>query len=674
MEKYFIKNDNIYNKIILTNLKLLILFIPLFCNKNVVYLRINQELILKIFIIFTFTIWILNHLNNTGLEINITNLNLPIFLFVLIMTISLLNTNNLVLSLREYIVFLLYIILFFLIIGNVNSEWQFNVFIKILFLTSTIISIFVLMHYYGVDPTYLKAYSGIISPIGNKNLISNYLATIFPVLFSYYLLEDRIKNKVIYYLILLICYTTLIICQTRGIWISIFLTFILGFYIFIKYKLSFIIFKKNSKWLILLLVTIVAITIIYSTENIFNKSEITTVQRFTSIYEDNFSSIDSRLIIWKITIDMIKDKPLFGIGIGSFKNNNQYYQAKYLLNNTKYLKSRMQLLDAHNEYLQIWVELGLIGLLIFLYAIYIFYNIFLHYIKREKNIKNQLIALGLIGGITIYLFHCIFSFPFRIPALGATFFTILGLTFIFIKDIIISKKVKENSILKIIIKKSKYNIIFSMIIIIAIVIAMDCIVIRPYLAEINYGKGRIQSMEGNYNAALPYLKYGEKLDPFNGRILDDIGNIYYKFNEYNKSIKYFNEAKKHSNDINIYRNLGLCYMQIDNYIEAENNLNYAIFLDPKFLEAYFNLGYLYYLQKEHDMAIEQWEKILSIEPDYEKRYIIFYYLGMAYSEKEMSKNALKYFNQALEFAPEGDPIEKEIEEEINKIYKIKLEN
>lgn len=673
MKKYFIKNDTICNKLIRINLKLVILLIPLFCNRDIIYFRINQELILKLFIIVTFTFWILSHLNNIGFEININKLNLPIFLFVLTMTISLINTNNLILSLREYVIFLFYIILFFLIIDTVKEKLQFNSFIKIIFLTSTIISIYTLMHYYGVNPTYLKKISDIVSPIGNKNLISNYLATIFPIIFSYYLIEDKRKNKIIYYLILSICYTTIIICQTRGIWISIFLTSIIGIYFFIKSKFSFNIFKKNNKWLILLFVTFSVITIIFSTENILNKSRLTTVQKAASIYEDDFSSINSRLMIWKTTTDMIKEKPLFGIGIGSFKINYQYNQAKIIEDNKEYLKYWAHPLDAHNEYLQIGAELGLIGLFVFLYMFYIFYNLFLQYIKKEKNVKNQIIALGLIGGITIYLFHCMFSFPFRIPALGATFFTLLGLTFIYTKNTFISENIKEKNIVKIKIKKSKYNIIFSVFIIIAMILVIDNVALRPYLAEINYGKGKIQSMKGNYNAALPYLEHGEKLDPFNGRILRDIGDIYYKFNMYNESITYFNEAKKYSNDINIYRNLGLCYLQTGNYIEAEKNLKYAIFLDPKFIKAYFNLGYLYYLQKEFDRAIEQWNNILSIEPDYEKRYIIFYYLGMAYSARDINDKALEYFLEALQLAPEGSPIIEEIEGEINKIYKSKLE-
>jgi len=40
----------------------------------------------------------------------------------------------------------------------------------------------------------------------------------------------------------------------------------------------------------------------------------------------------------------------------------------------------------------------------------------------------------------------------------------------------------------------------------------------------------------------------------------------------------------------------------------------------------------------------------------------------------MFDKGLEYFVQTLQLVPEGDPIEKEIEEEINKIYKSKLSN
>ena len=49
-------------------------------------------------------------------------------------------------------------------------------------------------------------------------------------------------------------------------------------------------------------------------------------------------------------------------------------------------------------------------------------------------------------------------------------------------------------------------------------------------------------------------------------------------------------------------------------------------------------------------------------------------LGIVYNKKQMPDKALEYFLEALKLAPEGSPIIEEIEEEIYKIYKSKLEN
>jgi tetratricopeptide (TPR) repeat protein len=108
--------------------------------------------------------------------------------------------------------------------------------------------------------------------------------------------------------------------------------------------------------------------------------------------------------------------------------------------------------------------------------------------------------------------------------------------------------------------------------------------------------------------------------------------------------------------------------------EAEEEFKQAIYLNPKFTEGYHYLGLLYFQQEDYDKAVEQWNKILKIEPDFPNKYIVLNNLGIVYNKKEMPDKALEYFVQALQLVPEGDPIEKEIEEEINKIYKSNLKN
>jgi len=241
------------------------------------------------------------------------------------MTISLFRSNFFRISLNDYITFLFYFILYFFIRNNLADKIKLKSFFKLFFFTSFLISLYALMQYYGYDP-YLKGISGLSSTIGQKNWISNYLAMIFPIVFSYFLLEKLKKYKIIYYFVLFIIYVALMICQSRGIWISIIFTILIGIFLIYKYK-YFVIFKENKKWLAFLLITFLIITIIYSTDNLLNKSAITVTERAVSTFDEQDPSINTRLLIWRTTFEMIKDKPIFGSGIGTFRMNYLDYQA-----------------------------------------------------------------------------------------------------------------------------------------------------------------------------------------------------------------------------------------------------------------------------------------------------------------------------------------------------------
>jgi tetratricopeptide (TPR) repeat protein len=115
-------------------------------------------------------------------------------------------------------------------------------------------------------------------------------------------------------------------------------------------------------------------------------------------------------------------------------------------------------------------------------------------------------------------------------------------------------------------------------------------------------------------------------------------------------------------------------MKMGDYQRAEKEFKYAIYLNPRFSKAYYDLGLLYFEKGNYEGAIEQWERILEIDPDFSENYIILANLGMVYKMKEMPDKALKYFLQALQLVPDGSPIIEEIEKEIYNIHKDSLEN
>jgi tetratricopeptide (TPR) repeat protein len=504
---------------------------------------------------------------------------------------------------------------------------------------------------------------------------------VFPINFALFLIAKKKKKKIFYETALIINYTGIIICHTRAIWAALFFSFLFSVFLIFKFK-GIKILKENKKWLILLFSLFLIITIIYSVDNPLNRSSISATERAASAFDMQGSSLKTRFLIWQSTLNMIKKKPLFGLGSGSFPLNYLYYQADFLSQKPEYLKYNTKAAEAHNEYLQTWSEMGIIGLLFFLLFIYLFYHHSIKIIRELEKNEEKIILIGLISGITITLFHSIFSFPLHIPATSAAFWFIVGLTVV-LEDMFL-KKDRNSKIIKyrrIFFYSDNNKIIFNifkisiMIIIIFLIITLiNTLIIKPYVAEIYYFSGMRDSVDKNYEKALSNFEYSAQLDNYNGRNLHALGTTYYNLKIYDKAEQVLQRAKNYITDVNTFYNLGLLYSQVGLYRKAENEFKYAVYLDPKHSKTYHNLGLLYFLVEDYDSAIEQWNKILEIDPDFPNKYVVLNNLGIVYKKKEMPGTALEYFLKALQLAPEGSPLIEEIEEGIYDIYRSNLEN
>ena len=660
---------------------LLIIVLPtLFTYKNVYNFRANQTIIINILTFVILTFYILKFIKKGELTYKANILDLSILLFILITIVSILLNNTFWISQKYFFIFLSYFILYLLIKSNIKSKNSFNFCLIIFFITASLISLYLLVQYYDLDP-FLSDIQRLTSTLGNRNYVASYLALIFPIAFSFFLVESKKRNKIFYEVILLIIYTGIIICHTRAIWAALIFSLLLFGYILSHFQINKTL-KANKKWLIVLSLFFLLITLIYSSSNPLNRSSITAAERAISSFDIRGSALRSRFLIWKSTINMIKDKPIFGSGLGTFPLNYLNYQADFLKRNSEYLNFSGKAAEAHNEYLQIWAETGIIGLLSFLVLVVIFYRYAINVIYKIKEIKEKAIVVGLISGVTVTLIHCIFSFPFHIPVVGSAFWFLIGITIS--SENIFLKKERENfktNCIEINLNLCKNKNYFKFIkitliimVIVLMIIIINSFVIKPYRAELYLYQGRSWLIDEEYKNALSNISYAQELDPHNGRVLHFLGATYYNLNKYNQAIYYLQEAKKYMIDVNTFYILGLNYSKLNMFEKAEKEFKQAVYLNPKFTEGYHYLALLYFQKKDYSKAIEQWNKILEIEPDFYNKYIVLNNLGIVYKKKQMPDKAFEYFLEALRLAPEGSPIMEEIEEEIYNIYKSNLEN
>jgi len=121
-------------------------------------------------------------------------------------------------------------------------------------------------------------------------------------------------------------------------------------------------------------------------------------------------SMAYRTIVWQNALEMVREKPLKGFGAGTFSVYYPAYSRKAFVDSVYDMSKQIQ--RAHNDYVQLTVELGLIGCSIFLAAI--FYGLLLAVgitSSRKTSEYERIYAIGSSGGVIAFIVTGLFSFP-----------------------------------------------------------------------------------------------------------------------------------------------------------------------------------------------------------------------------------------------------------------------
>lgn len=189
------------------------------------------------------------------------------------------------------------------------------------------------------------------------------------------------------------------ILGTRGAFIGIFSIYLiyLIFLFFDKTKLK----TKSTN------LTILCFSIILSlfTNYKILKNQDNIISRASTInISTNDGSVNQRLRYYKQSINHIKENILFGTGLGNWKIESINYDKNDI-------EGFIVPYHAHNDFLQITAETGIIGLL--LYGLFLFYSFKDLYYKKE-NFENNL-SIILFSCLVVYGIDSMLNFPIARP-------------------------------------------------------------------------------------------------------------------------------------------------------------------------------------------------------------------------------------------------------------------
>jgi hypothetical protein len=124
----------------------------------------------------------------------------------------------------------------------------------------------------------------------------------------------------------------------------------------------------------------------------------------------NIKSARGRIWMWAVTWTMIRDAPWSGHGLGTFGLQFPLYQARAFSQawSTPFIANASFTSYPHNDYLQLWAETGLFGLLAFGALIWIV-------LKRGRLLARDPVALGCWAAVISLLVNAVVAFPLHLP-------------------------------------------------------------------------------------------------------------------------------------------------------------------------------------------------------------------------------------------------------------------
>lgn len=121
--------------------------------------------------------------------------------------------------------------------------------------------------------------------------------------------------------------------------------------------------------------------------------------------------------IWSVTLDVIKNNPIFGAGLGAFGVAYTQYDSMSGLERVE---------QAHNDYLQVLSDAGIVGLLLGGFFIFWLFRRGIANLKTD-NVFRRGVVVGALAGCFAIFVHSIFDFVLHTTAISVLFLVLAAL-------------------------------------------------------------------------------------------------------------------------------------------------------------------------------------------------------------------------------------------------------
>jgi tetratricopeptide (TPR) repeat protein/O-antigen ligase len=496
------------------------------------------------------------------------------------------------------------------------------------------------------------------STIGNVNFVAEYYNVVYPIALVMLLV---VKRAWLWTLLLLVCFMMtchLIVMGSRGGWLGVVIaaTVIGGAGLVRRYHIRR---RALDTVLIVGLCILLSWPVLTSVASSLPVTKEKTLSQLSSTYWDlvakrstdalilGDTSTRQRVLLWEDTFRLIAERPFLGVGTGNYEFNIQ----KHLGPESLEIKSRMEkssvehmIFRAHNDYLEVWSESGLLGFSVFLVLLIQIVRtvagLLIRYVKGEE----EPLVIGFGAALLATMAHALFSSNFQNPASGVVFWVVVGFVWIY------SVKPEDRSRLGLL--NTSLDGFSVGVAAVGIVTVLFTVYygFQMRTGAILFQKARAEITRSQSKAALATLQSSLRYpSPSPFATYEMLGKLHHRLGDWESAeVALERSLMYHGNHPGVHYILGRTYAQQGRTEEAVKAMSTAVVLEPLRSEYRVALGTTLNAAGRSSEAIESIEQALRIDPNSKTAY---YALGGVESNRGNYEAAYAAFEEALSLDP-----------------------
>ena len=360
-------------------------------------------------------------------------ISFPLLGFVIASLLSLIAATNGRVVIQSLVLVVFFAQLLLLIINVVRDRKDVCLLLFAMLASAFLMTLYGLLQYLGIleGPYGGTGRGEVISTLGNRNFLGGFLTYLF---FPSIVLLLRLRSfwlRTVTILMIAFCFGMIFLVQQTGVVVALAVAavaLLIGWLIFRPVEPV----RRNRIWLLALLLALVVTFLIEAPSGPLNSVVGLSQETQSRSWLAEFwarNSGGTRTWDWWIGWEMFQAQPLTGVGLGNYKLNFVPYKAIFLATPRGeafdfYMPRAAQ---AHNEYVQILAEVGILGALAAAGLVIVFVISIWLRVRRTPDEGDRMDLILFACGIAALLVHALVGFPLHLPASSLVLVLVAGL-------------------------------------------------------------------------------------------------------------------------------------------------------------------------------------------------------------------------------------------------------